>query len=120
MTDLEPTPASSEQAEVLSEDDMRRIEGIKLASRALAHRVNNNTAGAVAVMDMLLNQGLIPRDYHDMAEDAVKGLQRVGEDIALLGQTRRIVTEQSPVGPMLNLEASSAPKPPSVPTPPKP
>ncbi len=112
MSDQEPiTSSDSEQNEELTEDDKIRLDGIKLVGIALAHHVNNNTAPAVGVLDLLLSRGLIPDNLKDLVEEASKGLGAVTKDISNLGRVKRIVTQPSPVRPMLDLDASSAPSP---------
>lgn len=124
MEDPEAKSAPLEGDAKLSEDDEKRVEGVQLTHKALAHEVNNGTTGATGVLDMLLEQRLLPANLIQSAVEALEGLNRARTAIYDLGRVKRIVTKDSPIGPILDIKASSSvantPKPPTIPTSPKP
>lgn len=111
MPDQEPTIPDLDTPEVLNPDDQLRIEGIHLLSRTLAHHVNNDLSPAVGILDLLKDMGAIPTNLLPMVDDALEGITNVSKVAAKAMRTRRLVTEPSPQGPLLNLDASSSPNP---------
>jgi hypothetical protein len=110
----EPLRMPSNEAELLGMLEKARLEGVKLAAITAAHHINNDISLAVGVMDILDDQGLIPPNYSQMAKEGVVGLQTAGTKLTELGRIDKIVTEATPLGPIINIR-ESLPKPPTAP-----
>ena len=83
-----------------------RLEGVRLAARELAHRLNNNLALSVAVLDLLQTHPAAPADLLPLTRDALERLQETSDAIARLQRIARVETRETPWG---RLSTSTAP-----------
>ena len=84
-----------------------QLQAVSLASRELAHRLNNDLALAVGTIDMLREEPGLGDDLQELVADAAAGLQRIGEQLKKLQQLARFQTRETPVGPALDLDRST-------------
>lgn len=101
------TTSSSE----LSPTDQAKLEGVHLTGRAIAHEFNNKTALAVGTLDMISEDPSIPTHYKEMAKEGLEGLSNATKVVTQIQGAKRIAITETPVGSMLNIEASSIPAP---------
>ncbi|MBX5491170.1 MAG: response regulator [Chloroflexi bacterium] len=83
-----------------------RLQGIALAGREMAHRVNNELAVVGAVLNLLAMQPERPAGASKLIEDAQVHLQRAAEHLQRLQRVTRVETWDTPVGPALDLARS--------------
>jgi DNA-binding response OmpR family regulator len=99
------------QQEALREAERARmtaqVDGIRLAARELAHLINNDLTVAVGVMELLRDQykDNLPVPLH-LVEQAAIGLGDATRHIEQLQHVARIETQETPVGPALDLMRS--------------
>ena len=98
---------SIESALLVAEADRLRLEGVILTARAMAHRLNNSLALTLGALDLLDEAANLPHDLRSTVETAIEGLERTSRDLALFQQVIRIRTEETPMGPALDLERST-------------
>ena len=96
-------------ASMLGTLERAQLQAVSLASRELAHRLNNDLALAVGTIDMLREEPGLGDDLQELVADAAAGLQRVGEQLKRLQQLARFQTRETPVGPALDLDLSTGP-----------
>jgi PAS domain S-box-containing protein len=84
-----------------------RLEGVLLAARELADRMNNNLALALATIDVLEHRLQLPVDLTRMVGNAGLRLRAIVQDLERLCQVVRVETKQTPIGPALDLDKSS-------------
>ena len=94
-------------ASMLGTLERAQLQAVSLASRELAHRLNNDLALAVGTIDILREEPALNEDLHVLVEDAAAGLQRVAEQLKRLQQLSRFQTRETPVGPALDLDRST-------------
>lgn len=98
-------------AAVLAGIEGARLEGVALAARTLAHRLNNDLALAVGGVELLRAEPLLGGQQREFADMAASGLAAATEHIRQFQRVSRLETEDTPVGPILNLERASRPPP---------
>lgn len=86
-----------------------RLEGVQLAAREMAHRLNNALALTVGNLDLLLEAETLPNDLRPRVEMALSGLERAIHDIESAQKVIRVEVVSTPVGPALDLEWSGQP-----------
>jgi PAS domain S-box-containing protein len=94
-------------ASMLGTLERAQLQAVSLASRELAHRLNNDLALAVGTIDMLREERGLGDDLQVLVADAAAGLERVGEQLRRLQQLARFQTRETPVGPALDLDRST-------------
>ncbi|MCC7370776.1 MAG: GAF domain-containing protein [Chloroflexi bacterium] len=97
-------------AAMLGTLERAQLQAVTLAARELAHRLNNDLALAVGTIDLLRGEPSLPADLHEMVEEAEVGLRRIAEQLRQLQQLVRFQTRETPVGPALDLDRSTAPE----------
>src|SRR3954466_2551708 len=88
-----------------------RLEGARLAARGIAHTLNNDLTQALGRISLVtIRADLPPAARADLlqAEAAVRRLSRHLEQFQRL---ERVVTRDTPDGPLLELEQSIGPEP---------
>jgi hypothetical protein len=101
---------ADESAEALHGGDAR-LEGARLAARGIAHAVNNDLAGALGNLSVvLLAHPDLPPAARQRIEQAVSYLHRANAHLAQFEQIRRVATRATPGGPLLDLDASLEPE----------
>lgn len=100
---------ASMTASMLGTLERAQLQAVTLASRELAHRLNNDLALAVGTIDMLRDEPTLSPDLRQLIVEAAAGLERVGEQLVRLQQLTRFQTRETPVGPALDLERSTYP-----------
>jgi GAF domain-containing protein len=94
-------------ASMLGTLERAQLQAVSLASRELAHRLNNDLALAVGTIDMLREEPGLGDDLQELVADAAAGLERVGDQLRRLQQLARFQTRETPVGPALDLDRST-------------
>jgi GAF domain-containing protein len=94
-------------ASMLGTLERAQLQAVSLASRELAHRLNNDLALAVGTIDMLREEPGLGDDLQELVADAAAGLQRIGQQLKRLQQLARFQTRETPVGPALDLDRST-------------
>lgn len=95
------------------EDVMAR--GVRAAGRALAHQINNPLAIAVGLIDNMLSGENLNTNQRQTLELVNDQLMSIHDSVNKIGNVRRIILEQTPVGESLNIEESIKPPEPLKP-----
>lgn len=90
------------------EREQARLEGVALAVREAAHRLNNALTQSVGNLDLIAEDPALPPDLRRRVEEALAGLDRAGEEIRKFQGVVRVKIKHEPIGPTLDLERSSA------------
>jgi PAS domain S-box-containing protein len=85
-----------------------RFQGVVLSGRALGHLLNNDLVAAVGVIELLLTHPELPEDLRSLTDAAAISLSTMTKHIAQLQSVVRVETQDTPVGPMLDVERSIA------------
>ncbi|GIW05260.1 MAG: hypothetical protein KatS3mg060_0065 [Dehalococcoidia bacterium] len=88
-----------------------RMEGVLLAARELAHRINNDVQLAVGSLSLLEESEPLPATLRTMIGDALARLMGVANHIQQFQSVIRVETRDTPVGPALDLRRSVDPPP---------
>jgi DNA-binding response OmpR family regulator len=80
-----------------------RFQGVTLASRELAHRLNNDLALALGTLELVRARVPMPETFQTLVDDAVDRLELAGRHVADLQQVVQAATEDRPVSPSLDL-----------------
>jgi hypothetical protein len=91
-----------------SERERDKLDGVSLAAREMAHRLNNDLARTVCALDALAERGAISLEARLLVEQAQAGLEAAAADIRRFQQVSRVQTWETPFGPALDLERSSS------------
>ncbi len=83
-----------------------RLEGVLLASRELAHLLNNSLVVPVGNLDVLLRDPDLPGFCRALVQEIAEGLSEVTEQIDRFQQVTRVETRPTPFGPALDLARS--------------
>lgn len=84
-----------------------RLQGIALAGREMAHRVNNELAVVNTTLALLAMQAEATPTTRQLIADAQAHLRRAAEYLGRLQRVTRVETWDTPVGPALDLGRSS-------------
>ena len=76
-------------------EEQERVESILLGVRALAHEVNHRLARAILILDLMQKHPDLPREFRDMAQDALAQLNEATEHLRSFGQAIRQVLQGS-------------------------
>ena len=101
--------AQEQEATRLAREEAARLQGVILTGRELSHLLGNDLAMTVGWMDLLRTHPDLPQDLRQLVDDAASGLDRATEHVQRLQTVERLATRETPVGPALDLEKSSAP-----------
>ena len=88
-----------------------RLEGVQLAAREVAHRVNNDLTVSLGTLDRLGRHPALPASLQAEVETAIGGLLTAVGHVNRLHQVVRVATRPTPMGPALDLERSVARQP---------
>jgi two-component system, OmpR family, phosphate regulon response regulator PhoB len=100
------------QQEALREAERQQmtaqVDGIRLAARELAHLINNDLTVAVGLTELLLTQYLpdLPPALRGVLDQAAAGLGDATRHIEQLQRVVRVETQDTPIGPALDLQRS--------------
>ncbi|HLI27310.1 MAG TPA: response regulator transcription factor [Chloroflexota bacterium] len=86
-----------------------QLEGAQAVIRAVRHRVNNDLTLPSLVLDYLLEHPSLPEDLRAMVGEAAAAVVSAARYIQALQHVQRVVTTDTPLGPALDLEPSTAP-----------
>jgi PAS domain S-box-containing protein len=86
--------------------DEARLEGITLAARELADRLNNNLAVGLGTIELIEQRVALPDDLARLARSAQHCLNAAVLDIAKLQRVVRVETKDTVVGEVLDLDRS--------------
>ena len=86
-----------------------QLQAVTLVSRELAHRLNNDLALAVGIIDLLRDEPALTPELRAAVEDAAGGLERVSAQLGQLQRLARFQTRETPVGRALDLDRSMHP-----------
>jgi CheY-like chemotaxis protein len=90
--------------------DMQRtrghLEGVTLAGRELAHRLNNDLALALGTLELVRARVPMPETFQTLVDEAVDRLELAGRHVADLQQVVHVATTDTPVGPSHELPHS--------------
>lgn len=84
-----------------------QLDGITLAGRELAHVLNNELALAVSALELLRLDPAAAVDSPELFAEAAVHLDRAVAHVAKLQRVVRVETQETPVGPALDLERST-------------
>jgi hypothetical protein len=84
-----------------------RLQGVILTGRELAHVLNNDLAISLGAVEILRAQPNLPPDLWALVGDASCGLERAIEHVRQIQRVSHVATKQTPLGPALDLVASS-------------
>ena len=84
-----------------------RLEGVKLTTRELVHRLNNDLALSVGILELLRQQPDLPPGVREMLDQMAESLDVAVEHIAKFRDVVRVETKDTPVGPALDLDRST-------------
>ena len=80
-------------------EERERVESILLGVRALVHGVNHRLARAILILDLMQKHPDLPREFRDMAQDALAQLNEATEHLRSFGQAIRQVLQGSSYRP---------------------
>jgi hypothetical protein len=83
-----------------------RLDGVRLASREVAHLLNNDLAVAVGCIDLLQAQIDLPPHLAELIRGAARSLDAAALHIEQLQRVSQVVVKETPAGPSLDLERS--------------
>ena len=86
-----------------------RLQGVVLTGRAVGHLLYNDLVAAVGVIELLQVHPEVPADLRGLTQAASDSLSAMTEHIGQLQRIVRVETRDTPVGPMLDVERSTAP-----------
>jgi PAS domain S-box-containing protein len=86
-----------------------RLQGVVLTGRAVGHLLYNDLVAAVGVIELLHVHPEVPADLRGLTQAASDSLSAMTEHIGQLQRIVRVETRDTPVGPMLDVERSTAP-----------
>ncbi|HEY7060725.1 MAG TPA: response regulator transcription factor [Chloroflexota bacterium] len=85
-----------------------QLEGVTVTARELAHRLNNHLQGIIGVLDVLADQPDLSAENQEMAREALTEATSSAQVISQLQRVSRVETRETPVGPALDLDRSTA------------
>ncbi len=103
--DIAASNAPLEQSDTL-------LAGVQLAARGIAHACNNDLTAAIGRLSLVLIRADLPAAAREDLLRVEASLQRTSRHLQQFEQVVRVVTRDTPAGPLLDLEQSIAPPPP--------
>ncbi len=99
--------------EAPSDDSVAGLEGARLAARGIAHRLNNDLTGALGSLSVVLAAHPdLPPPVRERLEQTTRYLRQATAHLDECQHIARIVTRDTPGGPILDVECSSEPEQP--------
>ena len=86
----------------------------KAFAKTAAHEINNPLATTFMILDGLLEDPTLSQVHKNQLLLATDELTRVADFVNQIGQLRRVVMHNTPVGQALDLEASTKPEDPKT------
>jgi PAS domain S-box-containing protein len=86
-----------------------QLHGVVLTGRAAGHLLYNDLVAAVGLIELLQVHPELPEDLRGLTQAASDSLRVMTKHIGQLQRIVRVETQDTPVGPMLDVERSSAP-----------
>jgi hypothetical protein len=90
------------------ERERDRLDGVSLAAREMAHRLNNDLARTVCALDALAESPDLPPKARPLIDQALAGLAAAAADIRRFQSVDRVATWETPLGLALDLERSAS------------
>jgi hypothetical protein len=90
----------------VTERERDRLDGVSLAAREMAHRLNNDLARTVCALDALSERPDVTPESRKLVEQALAGLDAAAADIRRFQHVSHVETWETPFGPALDLEKS--------------
>jgi len=84
----------------------RRLEGITLAGRELAHLLNNDLALAFGTLELVRERVPLPEMYRGLVAEATAHLEGAVRHVSDLQQVVRVETKETPSGLSLDIQRS--------------
>lgn len=103
--------AQEQEAARAAREEAARLQGVILTSRELSHLLGNDLAVTVGWIDLLRTHPSLPTELRQLVDDASSGLERATDHVRKLQLVERIATHETPIGPALDLEGSTARSP---------
>jgi hypothetical protein len=98
-----PAPSEPDAAAV----DAARLDGARIAARGIAHCLNNDLAGALGNLSVVLAGAAdLSPEARDRVERAAAYLRAASSHLNAFERVQRLVTRETPDGPMLELARS--------------
>ncbi|GIW10269.1 MAG: hypothetical protein KatS3mg061_1326 [Dehalococcoidia bacterium] len=97
------------RAQRVQEDLLRqqsRLEGVLLAARELAHRINNDIQLAVGSLSLLEEQEGLSPELRELIADSLQRVLHLAEHVHLLQSAIRAQARSTPAGPSLDVPRS--------------
>ena len=107
----ETLPRQPCQDQTAIDHEHARLEGVMLAVREIAHRINNHMTPAVCILALLQRQADLSPELQERIQQALLSLYAVADDIRKFQRVEHIETVDTPFGPTLDLDRSVAPWP---------
>jgi CheY-like chemotaxis protein len=89
-----------------AETEARRLEGVKLAVREVAHLLNNDLALAVGTLELLLEDRGLSAGTQEGMQTALVACSAASEHLAKFQRVVRVETQDTPIGLALDVERS--------------
>ena len=84
-----------------------RLEGVLLAAREMAHRINNEIQLAVGSLSLLEEHDSLSPDFRELVSDALARILGVANHVQHLQSVIRVEVRRTPAGPSLDLMRST-------------
>ena len=85
---------------------LARLDGVGLTARTVAHLLNNDLVLPVVALELLRKQPEVLGELRPLVEEAAARLDTVARRIATLQQVVEVTTQETPAGPLLDIERS--------------
>jgi PAS domain-containing protein len=96
------------EAASLLQAEQARLEGVLLSARSLAHNLNNALMLPYGLLELLQERRDLPPSLMELVAQGHISLQKALEHVAQLGRVVRVETQETLMGPALDLERSSS------------
>ena len=88
-------------------DDQTWLEGVLLAARTMEHHIGNQLSLTIGYSELLANDPSLPSYARERAREALSGSTAAVLTLRQLGRLTRLVVEDGPSGPIIDLERSA-------------
>src|ERR1043166_6297793 len=102
-------PMPEEADEDLSLEDQARVDGVRLAARALEHHLTNHLTLTVGYAELIAEDPELPERLREMARQVLESAQAAVESVRRMRQIDSVslIDQGIPGGPLLELNPES-------------